>query len=258
MLYQENNSVGQNFFECIRYLDFQYLPHMHKHPELIHVREGMVTVESDGKKEEIEAGGYGLILSNRIHAYHSQKHSVVDVCIFSEDNVPLFSKEVRGQKPKQTGFACRPEINAFAEAMLFVTDYIPKPYDLKAALYAVLGQYRAQVELFPENAGHEELIYRMLRYISENFTSDITLESMAKSLGYESHYLSRYFHSRIPTHFSRFVNWYRVDMATELLRHTDLSVTEVAFRSGFQSIRSFNRVYTQLVGCTPTKAGKRP
>lgn len=32
MLYQENNSVGQNFFECIRYLDFQYLPHMHKHP----------------------------------------------------------------------------------------------------------------------------------------------------------------------------------------------------------------------------------
>lgn len=107
MLYQENNSVGQNFFECIRYLDFQYLPHMHKHPELIHVREGMVTVESDGKKEEIEAGGYGLILSNRIHAYHSQKHSVVDVCIFSEDNVPLFSKEVQRTKA-QTNRICLP------------------------------------------------------------------------------------------------------------------------------------------------------
>lgn len=97
MLYQENNSVGQNFFECIRYLDFQYLPHMHKHPELIHVREGMVTVESDGKNEEIEAGGYALILSNRIHAYYSQKHSVVDVCIFQKTTCLFFRKKYGGK-----------------------------------------------------------------------------------------------------------------------------------------------------------------
>ena len=58
-------------------------------------------------------------------------------------------------------------------------------------------------------------------------------------------------------HFSRFVGWYRVDRARTLLQSTDLPITEVALRSGFQSTRSFNRVYRELTGLTPTQV-KRP
>ena len=66
----------------------------------------------------------------------------------------------------------------------------------------------------------------------------------------------RYFHSRISMHFSQYVNWYRVDTATELLRNTKLSITEIATRSGFQSIRSFNRIYRAFTGVSPSEVKK--
>ena len=53
-------------------------------------------------------------------------------------------------------------------------------------------------------------------------------------------------------HFSRYVNLYRVERATNLLMNTDMSITEIALSSGFQSIRSFNRVYLELTGLSPS------
>lgn len=256
MLYQEQNSVGQCFFECIRYTDFNMVPHMHKHPELIHVKEGTIVLEADSGPEKISAGRYALILPNRMHAYRSPVHSIVDICIFSEDYTTVFAKEIRGKQPERTEFSCRSAVNAFLESELFVTDRAPSHYIIKSALYAALDEYLSQVPLLLDKAEDEELIHKILRYVGEHYTENLTLADIADILGYERHYLSRCFHDRVRIHFSRFVNWYRVNMATDLLQHTDLPITTVAMRSGFQSIRSFNRVYLELTGYTPREAEK--
>lgn len=253
MLYQHQNSVGKNFFECIRYDNFYYVPHMHRHPELIYVHEGEVLVITNEIQEVIKAGEYALILPNQIHEYRTPEHSLVDVCIFSQDYAPLFFKEIRGKKADRTRFMCRPLISDYLIGELFVTDHIPDFYLMKSMIYGVLHEYRGQVVFSQKESKNELLIEQIVRYVHSNYTEDISLKSMGEALGYEPHYLSRYFHSRIPMHFSKYVNWYRVDMATELLRNTDLPVTEVATRSGFQSLRSFNRVYREFTGITPSE-----
>lgn len=251
MLYQEKNSVGQNYFECIRYRDFEFVPHMHRHPELVHVIQGTLIVQSMDWSEQVEAGQYALILSNQIHAYHSLDHTTVDVCIFSEDHVPFFSQEVRGKRARRFSFACRPSVTELADSELFLSDRQPDPYMLRSALYAVLCEYRASVPLEPADRANEELIDRILRYVSNRYTENISLHSMAEELGYEPHYLSRYFHSRIAMHFSTFVNHYRVDAAADMLQNTDLPVTDIAMKCGFQSIRSFNRAFLEIMGQPP-------
>lgn len=253
MLYQHENSIGKNFFECIRYDNFYFVPHMHRHPELIYVHEGEVCVESGDMKEMIGKGEYALILPNHIHGYYTPEHSLVDVCIFSQDYASSFFKEVRGKKADKTRFLCRDVITAFVVGELFVTDHKPDFYLMKSMVYAVLHEYRSQVVFSQIESKNELLIDQIVRYVDSNYTEDITLKSMGEALGYEPHYLSRYFHSRIPMHFSKYVNWYRVDTAIELLRNTELPVTEIATRSGFQSIRSFNRVYRELTGISPSE-----
>ena len=47
------------------------------------------------------------------------------------------------------------------------------------------------------------------------------------------------------------LNQYRTSYALELLRDSDLSLTEIAFESGFQSIRSFDHVFRQSLGRSP-------
>jgi len=251
MLYQEKNSVGINYFECIRYENFEFVPHMHRHPELVNVKAGTLVVQSIDRTEHLEAGQYALILSNQIHAYHSLNHTIVDVCIFSEDHVPYFSQDIKGKRASQFTFTCRPFIVEFANRELFLSDRQPDPYMLRSALYAVLREFRDAVSLQTDEKIDEELIDKMLQYVNNYYTEDITLKSMAEEMGYEPHYLSRYFRSHIKMHFSKFINHYRVDAAIEMLKNTNLSITEIAFKSGFQSIRSFNRAFLDITGKTP-------
>lgn len=251
MLYQHKNSVGQYFFECIRYRNFYYVQHLHRHMELIHVLEGSIILKVNGRTEEIGEGGFAIVSSNQFHEYSTPDHSLVDVCIFSNDHVPFFAGEMRGKTPEGSVFECERAVRDFAESVLFVTDHIPELYQRKAALYAILGEYRKQVAFRKVDSDDEELLDRIVRYVEKKHTENISLKKMAQELGYEPHYISRYFHSCIPMNFSKYVNYYRMNTVNELLRHSRLSITEAALQSGFQSIRTFNRVYRELSGITP-------
>ena len=257
MFYQPQNSVGNYAFECIRYENYNFSPHIHRHLELIFVREGEICLTIDGRQEQIAAGEYALILPNRIHEFHTEEHSLLDICVFSEDHIPVYAKEWRDKTAVSSRFRCRESVSSFAERELFLESPIPEWHLRVAALSAIAGEYHTQTEFTDSFPGSEQLMTQILNYIEQNHTENITLKGMAEELGYEPHYLSRYFHRYIPMHFSQYVNWCRIYTAQNLLNQTDLSVTEVALQSGFQSIRNFNRVYRELTGTTPTGLERR-
>ena len=73
-------------------------------------------------------------------------------------------------------------------------------------------------------------------------------------MGYEEHYLSRCFHNCFAMNFKQFVNEYRIQFARRLLeQQPPLPITEIAYMSGFGSVRNFNRVYRAIVGTEPRK-----
>lgn len=121
----------------------------------------------------------------------------------------------------------------------------------KSALYAIVGEVLKQIRFLDISAKNETLADQIIRYVAENYTENISLKRIAKELGYEERYLSRCFHNTVPMHFSAYVNLFRVDHAVALLQNTELSVSEVSMESGFQSIRSFNRVFHEITGKTP-------
>ena len=256
MIYQHKNSVGQDFFECILYRDFHYVPHMHRHPELVHVREGELEIRLGDTVERLGENEFALIPSNCLHAYHTPEHSLVDCCIFSEAFIPTFFKEIRGKRASSVRFSCDEAVRDYAMRVLFTAKAIPDRYTLKSVFYAIMGQYRQKIKFVRITIKNELLMDKIVRYVSENFRENITLKSIAKTFGYEEHYLSRCFHQSIPMHFSRYVNLFRVDAATELLQHTDLPITEIALQSGFQSIRNFNRVFLNVTGQPPSRQFK--
>jgi len=251
VLYQKGNSLGTFYFEYIRHVNRSFEPHMHRHLELIHMRSGKLHLEVDGHMEILTPGMYAWVPSNRVHALRLLAPSVVDVCIFSEDFVPVFAKETEKKKPERYMFCCRDAVDAFAQAELFVENQVPDLYTLKAVLYAIMGDLMQQVSFSKVTGKSEMLLDRIIAYVAENYREDITLKQIADEMGYEVHYVSRCFHSVIPMHFSRFVNLYRVDAAAELLKRHDMSIAEIASESGFQSLRSFNRVFLETTGKTP-------
>ena len=63
-----------------------------------------------------------------------------------------------------------------------------------------------------------------------------------------SQVINRAFHMN----FSTFINSYRVEEAKGLLQKSDYAVVDIAKMTGFNSIASFNRVFKDTVGITPT------
>lgn len=83
---------------------------------------------------------------------------------------------------------------------------------------------------------------------------DLTLSSLARRVGLTPHQLSQYLNEKIKTGFSGYINAFRVGEAKRLLvDDPSMSVISICFRVGFNSKSSFNSVFKQSTGMTPTE-----
>ncbi len=101
-----------------------------------------------------------------------------------------------------------------------------------------------------------DLIYRTVAYIAEHFTQNISLTSMAKDLYVSPFALSRIFSGVFHSNFNRYLNETRLEYALSLLRYTDQSITEIYENAGFESQRTFNRVFNEKLHMSPRKYRK--
>jgi len=79
----------------------------------------------------------------------------------------------------------------------------------------------------------------------------VTESTAAAHFGYEPHYFSRCLRQVSPLTFRGLINRCRIDIAREMLENSSAGITEIALACGYNSQRTFNRVFLQLEGCTP-------
>ncbi|MBP5491475.1 MAG: helix-turn-helix transcriptional regulator [Clostridiales bacterium] len=125
----------------------------------------------------------------------------------------------------------------------------------------LLDEYKS--ELAPEINGQgqgrytDDAMRRMIMvtdYIKNNLTADdLSQSAMAEKAGISKDYFSRIFKNVTGMNYSKWLNMIRMEKASELLSQEARSLTEVAMLSGFQSIPSFNRVFREKKGMTPSE-----
>lgn len=101
-----------------------------------------------------------------------------------------------------------------------------------------------------------EKMTRACNYMIENSERDLTLESVADYVGYSSCYFSRVFKQVTNYSFVEYLTIQRVRHAQALLADPAISVGEVVGLAGFKSISTFNRVFKQYGGCSPSEYRK--
>lgn len=96
----------------------------------------------------------------------------------------------------------------------------------------------------------------IIKYIEQNYMYNITLDDLARMAGYSKYHFSRIFKKYSRTTFISFLNHRRIKAAEMLLLDENISVTEAAMQVGFSSLTTFNRVFREIKGCTPTEFRK--
>ncbi len=138
-------------------------------------------------------------------------------------------------------------ITATAESPITVVPHGAELLDVGARLSAVCSGYIRTVSLHPCESG-TSILSRITEYIDLRFREDISIGSAAKALGYSESHLSAVIRDQLHIPFKALVNQARFEYASRLLADGTASITEIALESGFQSIRTFNRVFKELSG----------
>jgi len=93
---------------------------------------------------------------------------------------------------------------------------------------------------------------RRAREVIENqFTEDIHLSEVAKAISVNQSYLSHLFSRQMGLSFTEYLSTRRIIEMKRLLGDSELSVTEIVFAAGFQSISQANRVFRANTGTNP-------
>jgi len=94
-------------------------------------------------------------------------------------------------------------------------------------------------------------INKVMKYILDNYQQDITVEKISDHIGMSPNAFSRYFKSKTYKHFIEFVNEVRITNATRLLTDNSLSIADIAYNCGYNSLSNFNRHFKQQTKFTP-------
>jgi len=100
-------------------------------------------------------------------------------------------------------------------------------------------------------------IENLKSFIDSNFDTDVKLSDFSKQLYISENYLSRLFTKSVGVPFSEYLLQKRLDKVAQYLSETDMSITDVAFSSGFSSINSFNRIFRKYKKMTPSEYRSR-
>ncbi|OMP31938.1 AraC family transcriptional regulator [Mangrovimonas sp. DI 80] len=113
----------------------------------------------------------------------------------------------------------------------------------------LLSTYTVNRDNF-ENSDKIKIVYE---FVQDNFEKKISLSEVAELVNMSNVSFNRFMKKRTGKTFVDYVNDVRIGYASMWLLEKDMSISEIAFNSGFNNIANFNRVFKKLKNCTPSQ-----
>ncbi len=249
--------------------------HFHKDYEIVYVKEGSGKRVIGDHVEEFADGDLVFVGPNLPHVWFNDKEyydgsaslRARSVVIYLKRNwleevvlrLPqvdklrkLLDKTVRGVKI--TGPASD-RIGQIA-AGIYRSEGLRQTVDLFLMLHEMSEtpdcKILASVDyLNTHNENETVRLNNVYEYVMRNFSSDIRLTDVADVANMTPNAFCRYFKKQTQKNFSQFVNEIRVGHACRLLRQKELSIAQVCYESGYQSLTNFNKFFRRIAGKSP-------
>jgi len=97
----------------------------------------------------------------------------------------------------------------------------------------------------------DNLLETTMQYIEEHYAEEVTRADIADDLGINPDYLGKHFKSSTGKTIKDHLNSVRIKKAVSMLDADDMKIIDIAFAVGFESLRTFNRVFYRIMGCSP-------
>lgn len=131
----------------------------------------------------------------------------------------------------------------------------PTPeFHLSLDIYKLFSELITPIHTSIKNkVSYEETVQDVKKYINEHINEDITVKQLAKQTHMSPSHFSRIFKQQTGFSPYDYVLVSRLNKAKEYLQRTDLTISEIAFETGFNSESNFIYFFTSNTGVSPKK-----
>ena len=249
--------------------------HNHMDFEVILIKKGNARVQVSGQHYEVQAGDLIFINPMEIHSVTVDKQTdfehacmCFDCCMLLDD---LLAEELKGEKQRVRHVVTAKDLGAEELARLVEEivecDRSNSPY-MKMEMVSYVSLLFVEllkcgyVDRYQKESKSVLFTAKVLRYIGENYSSQITSKEAAEALGYDQSYFCRNFKKNFHACFSDHLNMYRIAVARPLLEDERGTITQIAAACGFRTPTHFSACFRKYVGILPSvyrrgKEGKK-
>lgn len=246
--------------------------HWHDFCEITYIKKGKGNYFVNGKQYDMNKGD--LIIFNNVepHGWLVQSENMnLMVMIFSMDLVSDLDSDYL-QPFIERGSNFKNKIDSedlFVSEIAMMMDEIYEEYyqntqgyellimaDILRILTFLIRYYQndndrirgKNVESLKDKKKAMKRLEKAFDYINHHYTEKITLREVAKSVYMSKNYFSAYFKKVANISFIDYVTKLRLKKANELIKMTDMSMLEIAMKSGFNNMSNFYRLYKKHIG----------
>lgn len=235
--------------------------HWHRSVEIFALFEGELEFFINEKRYPLKPGEFMLVNSNEIHSIKAPEKNLTVVLqlpittfekYYTDDRFIYFSHSSRQHDEK---------VMQLIEDMYHT--YLDKKcgYELKVQslfymlVYLLVTKYR-KTEVSVELVRYTKKLSKLsaiIAYMKDNYTKELSLESVAKVFGYSPTYLSRMFQKYAKTNYKTYLDNIRLEHAYKELMNSDTPIGEIAMNNGFPNNKAFARVFKNKYGVLPSE-----
>ncbi|MFV0504716.1 MAG: AraC family transcriptional regulator [Lachnospirales bacterium] len=249
--------ILENSYQIWHGSTMNFESHLHRQVEIIYILDGELEFELNWNKYSIKKGELAIFFPNQIHSYHSSAKNQYIMLIFDvytngsygnyftryECKTPLLKKDT---VHNDVIYSLKALIDVKRKNTAIVNAYFAL---ILGRIFPVLSLNKIDTPEFSEVS--QDSTYGVIHYISLHYTDEITLEDIAESLNLSKYTVSRILNEKIKSSFNSYINLLRVNYSKDLLKFSNKSILDIAMDSGFNSQRTFNRAFKNIIGESP-------
>lgn len=253
--------------------NFHTMQHMHEEIEVMEVLDGCIYYTINGKEIQVKKGETIFVNSNCMHAsfLKDSTHCTFLVLLIHpstfENNPLVYETYVKPILSKHssnymifhhhTGLASSMRIMleaALTQSSAYQLTLIGEAYNVMRYIYEQMTQSTPHIH----NQKDMQSLNCMTTFIYDNYASKLSLQDIAHCCDISPSTCTRLFNTYMNHTPIDFLNLYRLEIASHLLRDTKHSISEIALQCGFDQQSYFNRIFKKEYGCTPLQYRKNP
>ncbi|MCS7460704.1 AraC family transcriptional regulator [Paenibacillus doosanensis] len=227
--------------------------HMHRNIELLYVLSGVQYVRIDETEYAVHEGEAVVIFSDIVHSYLKKGDEPAEAVLLLCNPRLLggMFPDLENVQPVNP-FVAKDSIH---EEAAYALRHIKKKEEFALKLgwtYVIMSHLLRRLEFAQRpRVPVRDMSQKIIEYLSANFKEPVTLDSLAAEFCVSKHYISHIFSNRIKMNLRNCLGMLRAEFAAQLIRTTDDSLSEIGSRAGFESQRTFNRVFHAKYGMSP-------